>query len=207
MNRTSIAQKSVICLSLLYFLPISYLIPGSVNLQPGTFPALTYLQYILVVAALFLSVAGGYLYARTCRQKYLIPAVGNLFFAILLLLLVPMFGMTPYGISGALTIYLYFLYPVNLILLIPAWFAIPGVKTPHHIPQILALITTLMAVGSFFVLLIFQGSLTPGELNSLFAVWMTALTITGILSGLILIHRGLHHPEVAEPVSSSSVLT
>ena len=197
MNRTSIAQKSVICLSFLYFLPIFYLIPGSVNLQPGTFPALTYLQYILTVAALLLSVAGGYLYARTCRQKYLIPAVGNLFFAILLLLFAPMFGITPAGIFDALTIYLYFLYPVNLILLIPAWFVIPGVETPHHIPQILALVTTLMEVGSFFVLITCQGILTDGELTTLLTVWMTILTITGILSGLILIHRGLHHPEVS----------
>lgn len=197
MNRTHIAQKSVICLSFLYFLPIFYLLPPAFNLQPDTLPALTYLQYILTVAALLLSVAGGYLYARICRQKYLIPAVGNLFFAILLLLFIPMLGMTPHGIFDALTLYLYFLYPVTLILLIPAWFAIPGLKTPYHIPQILALITTLMGTGSFFVLITSQGILTNDELTTLLAVWMTILTITGILSGLILIHRGLHHPEVS----------
>ncbi len=196
MNPTQTAKLSVIFISLIYFLPL--LNAGTIlaNLQPnGTSPFIIYLLCTVALLLLILPAAGIHLYAATIKpgKKSIHLGMISLVIAALLIFFMPMFGVGPSGIFAGIFAILYiFIYPFLLFFYIPAWFTIPGLRTPCRIPQILAFLAPIVQILSY----VFLFSLGRNADENIIAISLVFISVTvTTLAGILLLYRGFTYPE------------
>ncbi|MDV0441605.1 hypothetical protein [Methanorbis furvi] len=202
MNQTQTAKLSVVFLSLLYFLPlITMLLMGHI-IPFREIPALAYLLFIIVALFLLLPGIGTLLYVQIANpdNRFILLAVASAVFAVVFIFFTLASGFTPSGINGSVQIFLFFLLPIFLLILIPAWFTIPHADEPLRIPQILAVLAPILAL--FFIYFYFQrpdcpvGAISPAYSPLVMPIFFGATVIVSIILGILLLYRGITHPDI-----------
>lgn len=201
MTPTQTIRKSVILISLIYFLPIiSALL--MVNQTPfRETPALAYLLFI-VALLLLLPAVGAVRYVEYALPKtrlLLAAAAVSAISALIILFTCLSVSFDPAGTVSILAFLLFLLSPFIILFFIPAWFTIPRAGEPYHIPQILA--TLPLVLGLLAIYFNFQipgcmvGEISPSPASVLMPLFFGTAVIVSIIIGIILLYRGFTYPE------------
>ncbi|MDR0980780.1 MAG: hypothetical protein LBL85_03220 [Methanocalculaceae archaeon] len=202
MNKTQTARLSVSLISLLYFPPLIILSFMATNFQSNAIPALTCLTYAITLLLLLLPAAGCWMYReiRRLHKSFLLLSIIPIGLAALMLFFTPMFGSNPTALATVIGLYIIFLNPYLQLLYLPVWFVIPHTDRPWHIPRLLAVISPAGFILVSLLMILNNPFITgnPAAITLLFCISFAA----GIPAGIILLIRGLTHPEIPSPSPS-----
>lgn len=201
MNQTQTARLSIVFLSLLYFPSLIVLSLMITHLQPLSNPLLTCLLYAVTLLFLLLPAAGCWIYReiRSLPGYYLLLSIIPIIICATVLFFTPILGSGISSIFSAIYLLVIFLNPFIQLLYLPVWLTIPSTTRPYYIPLLLAIISPALQIliNVLWVLEILSvRDAVPVLLCISFAV--------SILAGIMLLIRGITHPEILTSSSSGS---
>lgn len=201
MDQTQTARLSVVFISLLYFPSLIVLSLMITHLQPLSNPVLTCLLYAVILLFLLLPAAGCWMYREIRRlpRYYLLPSIIPIIVCATVLFFTPILGSGISSLFSAIYLLVIFLNPFLQLLSLPVWLTIPFTTRPWYIPLLLAIISpvSLILTNVLWILEILSvRDAVPVLLCISFAV--------SILAGIMLLIRGITHPEILTSSSSGS---